>query len=156
AVAKGGSGSGGAAWRARRWERGRACWCCSCCGAWRCCSAWRSPGRPAGPGEQRERGGLGEWDRAGPGAEAAPPASPRRFAVVLVTLGAAVLSAALLLFPREDERPATAAADEIVDTFFIGRFILLAVMSLVLLGCLFLLLIYHLMEPVYAKPLHSS
>ncbi|XP_008635116.2 PREDICTED: transmembrane protein 218 [Corvus brachyrhynchos] len=44
----------------------------------------------------------------------------------------------------------------IVDTFFIGRFILLAVMSLVFLGCLFLLLIYHLMEPVYAKPLHSS
>ncbi|XP_076219937.1 transmembrane protein 218 [Aptenodytes patagonicus] len=79
-----------------------------------------------------------------------------RFAVVLVTLGAAILSAALLLFPREDERPATAAADEIVDTFFIGRFVLLAVMSLVLLGCLFLLLIYHLMEPVYAKPLHSS
>ncbi|XP_010115662.1 PREDICTED: transmembrane protein 218, partial [Chlamydotis macqueenii] len=44
----------------------------------------------------------------------------------------------------------------IVDTFFIGRFVLLVVMSLVLLGCLFLLLIYHLMEPVYAKPLHSS
>ncbi|XP_010016142.1 PREDICTED: transmembrane protein 218, partial [Nestor notabilis] len=44
----------------------------------------------------------------------------------------------------------------IVDTFLIGRFILLAVMSLVLLGCLFLLLIYHLMEPVYAKPLPSS
>ncbi|RLV98088.1 hypothetical protein DV515_00011088 [Chloebia gouldiae] len=44
----------------------------------------------------------------------------------------------------------------IVDTFLIGRFILLAVMSLVFLGCLFLFLIYHLMEPVYAKPLHSS
>ncbi|XP_074018578.1 transmembrane protein 218 [Numenius arquata] len=78
-----------------------------------------------------------------------------RFAVVLVALGAAVLSAALLLFPREDEHPAAAAAAEIVDTFFIGRFVLLAVMSLVLLGCLFLLLIYHFMEPVYAKPLHS-
>ncbi|GAB0199881.1 transmembrane protein 218 [Grus japonensis] len=79
-----------------------------------------------------------------------------RLAVVLVTLGAAILSAALLLFPREDERPATAAAAEIVDTFFISRFVLLAVMSLVVLGCLFLLLIYHLMEPVHAKPLHSS
>ncbi|XP_009879058.1 PREDICTED: transmembrane protein 218 [Charadrius vociferus] len=45
---------------------------------------------------------------------------------------------------------------QIVDTFFIGRFVLLAVMSLVVLGCLFLLLIYHLMEPVYAKPLRSS
>ncbi|KAM6370478.1 transmembrane protein 218 isoform 1-T1 [Pluvialis apricaria] len=81
-----------------------------------------------------------------------------RFAVVLVALGASVLSAALLLFPREGEHPAAAAAgdDEIVDTLFIGRFILLAVMSLVVLGCLFLLLIYHLMEPVYAKPLRSS
>ncbi|KAM9217095.1 transmembrane protein 218 [Leptosomus discolor] len=79
-----------------------------------------------------------------------------RFAVLLVTGGAAVLSAALLLFPREDESPVAAAADEIVDTFFIGRFVLLAVMSLVVLGCLFLLLIYHLMEPVYAKPLRSS
>ncbi|XP_068274416.1 transmembrane protein 218 isoform X2 [Nyctibius grandis] len=91
------------------------------------------------------------------------PIKPHRsgsdgFAVVLVTLGAAVLSAALLLFPREDESPVTVAADEslqIVDTFLIGRFVLLAVMSLVLLGCLFLLLIYHLMEPMYAKPLPS-
>uniref|UniRef100_A0A8C3UP43 Uncharacterized protein n=1 Tax=Catharus ustulatus TaxID=91951 RepID=A0A8C3UP43_CATUS len=47
-------------------------------------------------------------------------------------------------------------APGIVDTFLIGRFILLAVMSLVFLGCLFLFLIYHLMEPVYAKPLHRS
>ncbi|XP_009863905.1 PREDICTED: transmembrane protein 218, partial [Apaloderma vittatum] len=44
----------------------------------------------------------------------------------------------------------------IVDTFIIGRFVLLAMMSLVFLGCLFLLLIYHVMEPVYAKPLASS
>ncbi|XP_010144584.1 PREDICTED: transmembrane protein 218, partial [Buceros rhinoceros silvestris] len=44
----------------------------------------------------------------------------------------------------------------IVDTFIIGRFILVAVMSLVVLGCVFLLLLYHLMEPVYAKPLRSS
>ncbi|XP_075298530.1 transmembrane protein 218 [Opisthocomus hoazin] len=79
-----------------------------------------------------------------------------RFAALLVALGAAGLSAALLLFPREDESPAAADDDEIVDTFLIGRFILLALMSLVLLGCLFLLLIYHLMEPLYAKPLHSS
>uniref|UniRef100_A0A8D2MFI4 Uncharacterized protein n=1 Tax=Zonotrichia albicollis TaxID=44394 RepID=A0A8D2MFI4_ZONAL len=44
---------------------------------------------------------------------------------------------------------------QVVDTFLIGRFILLAVTSLLFLGCLFLFLIYHLMEPVYAKPLHS-
>ncbi|XP_065508209.1 transmembrane protein 218 isoform X2 [Caloenas nicobarica] len=36
-----------------------------------------------------------------------------RFAVVPVALGAAALSAALLLFPREDERPAAAAAEEV-------------------------------------------
>ncbi|XP_010085778.1 PREDICTED: transmembrane protein 218, partial [Pterocles gutturalis] len=44
----------------------------------------------------------------------------------------------------------------IVDTLIIARFVLLAVMSLVLLGCLFLFLVYHLMEPVYGKPLRGS
>ncbi|XP_032057611.1 transmembrane protein 218 [Aythya fuligula] len=45
---------------------------------------------------------------------------------------------------------------QIVDTFFISRLILLAVMALVFLGCLFLLLLHHLAEPVYAKPLRRS
>lgn len=45
---------------------------------------------------------------------------------------------------------------QIVDTFFISRLILLAVMALVFLGCLLLLLLHHLAEPVYAKPLHRS
>ncbi|XP_057238081.1 transmembrane protein 218, partial [Malurus melanocephalus] len=80
----------------------------------------------------------------------------RRVGAVPVTLGAAALTAALLLFPREGETPAPVGAEEIVDTFLIGRFILLAVMSLVFLGCLFLILIYHLMEPLYAKPVPSS
>ncbi|XP_041269825.1 transmembrane protein 218 [Onychostruthus taczanowskii] len=79
-----------------------------------------------------------------------------RLGAVPVVLGAAAVTAALLLFPRESESPGPAGAEEVVDTFLIGRFILLAVMSLVFLGCLFLFLIYHLMEPVYAKPLHSS
>ncbi|XP_032937600.1 transmembrane protein 218 [Catharus ustulatus] len=79
-----------------------------------------------------------------------------RVAAVPVVLGAAALTAALLLLPREGESAAPGGAEEIVDTFLIGRFILLAVMSLVFLGCLFLFLIYHLMEPVYAKPLHRS
>ncbi|XP_008942653.1 PREDICTED: transmembrane protein 218, partial [Merops nubicus] len=43
----------------------------------------------------------------------------------------------------------------IVDTFFIGRLVLVAIMSLVVLGCLPLLLVYHLLEPVYATPLHG-
>lgn len=38
------------------------------------------------------------------------PPSPRRLAVVPVALGAAILTAALLLFPREGEHPAEAAA----------------------------------------------
>ncbi|XP_069737921.1 transmembrane protein 218-like [Phaenicophaeus curvirostris] len=70
-------------------------------------------------------------------------------------LGASAVTAALLLWPRGQEGPVPSGAREIVDTFLIGRFVLLAVMSLVFLGSLFLLLIYYLMEPVYAKPLHS-
>ncbi|TRZ14786.1 hypothetical protein HGM15179_012347 [Zosterops borbonicus] len=79
-----------------------------------------------------------------------------RVAAVPLSLGAAALTAALLLFPRDGPSPAPPGAPQIVDTFLIGRFVLLAVMSLVFLGCLFLFLIYHLMEPLYAKPLHSS
>ncbi|XP_064380452.1 transmembrane protein 218 [Dromaius novaehollandiae] len=81
---------------------------------------------------------------------------PARLAVGLVPLGAALLSAALLLFPREAERPAPPADLQIVDTFFIGRYVLLAVLSLVFLGSLFLILIYHIAEPVYAKPLRPG
>nr|XP_009680220.1 PREDICTED: transmembrane protein 218 [Struthio camelus australis] len=45
---------------------------------------------------------------------------------------------------------------QIVDTFFIGRYVLLAVLSLVFLGSLFLVLVYHIAEPMYAKPLRPS
>ncbi|XP_068772898.1 transmembrane protein 218 [Struthio camelus] len=83
-------------------------------------------------------------------------AGPARLAVVLVPLGAALLSAALLLFPREGESPAPPADVQIVDTFFIGRYVLLAVLSLVFLGSLFLVLVYHIAEPMYAKPLRPS
>ncbi|NWR09773.1 TM218 protein, partial [Paradoxornis webbianus] len=101
------------------------------------------------------RARRGEARGFGPAGAQLAPRCPRRVAAVPVALGAAALTAALLLFPREGESPAPAGAEEIVDTFLIGRFVLLAVMSLVFLGCLFLFLIYHLMEPVYAKPLHS-
>ncbi|XP_053943050.1 transmembrane protein 218 [Cuculus canorus] len=87
---------------------------------------------------------------------ALPRAARRaRSAALAAALGAAGASAALLLWPRGQQEPASSGDREIVDTFLIGRFILLATMSLIFLGCLFLLLIYHLMEPVYAKPLHS-
>ncbi|XP_050571000.1 transmembrane protein 218 isoform X2 [Cygnus atratus] len=83
-----------------------------------------------------------------------------RLAALPVPLGAALLSAALLLYPREEEEEEEGAGPppgtEIVDSFFISRLILLAVMALVFLGCLFLLLLHHLAEPVYAKLLRSS
>uniref|UniRef100_A0A493TGQ3 Transmembrane protein 218 n=1 Tax=Anas platyrhynchos platyrhynchos TaxID=8840 RepID=A0A493TGQ3_ANAPP len=85
-----------------------------------------------------------------------------RLAALPVPLGAALLSAALLLYPREEEEEeeeegaGPPPGTEIVDTFFISRLILLAVMALVFLGCLFLLLLHHLAEPVYAKPLRRS
>ncbi|KAM8795502.1 transmembrane protein 218 [Eudromia elegans] len=81
---------------------------------------------------------------------------PARLAAPLVPLGAALLSAAALLFPREGERPAPPGDAQIVDTFFIGRYVLLAVLSLLFLGSLFLILLYHLAEPLYAKPLRPA
>lgn len=44
---------------------------------------------------------------------------------------------------------------QIVDAFFIGRYVLLAFITLVFLGSLFLVLIHHIVEPIYAKPLRS-
>lgn len=44
---------------------------------------------------------------------------------------------------------------QIVDAFFIGRYVLLAFLSAVFLGGLFLLLTHHVLEPIYAKPLRS-
>ncbi|EMP29402.1 hypothetical protein UY3_13485 [Chelonia mydas] len=41
----------------------------------------------------------------------------------------------------------------IVDTFFIGRYVLVSLLSVTFLGSLFLVLVHHILEPVYAKPL---
>lgn len=41
---------------------------------------------------------------------------------------------------------------QIVDTFLVGRLVLLAFMALLLLGCV-LLLGMHLLEPIHAKAL---
>ncbi|XP_065594695.1 transmembrane protein 218 [Cyrtonyx montezumae] len=77
-----------------------------------------------------------------------------RLGALLVPLGAALLSAALLLYPREDGSPGPPAGPQIVDTFLVGRLLLLATMALLLLGCL-LLLGTQLVEPVHAKALRS-
>uniref|UniRef100_A0A0E9UIT2 Uncharacterized protein n=1 Tax=Anguilla anguilla TaxID=7936 RepID=A0A0E9UIT2_ANGAN len=42
---------------------------------------------------------------------------------------------------------------QIVDGFFVGRYVLLSVASLVFLVAFFMLLPMHFLEPVYAKPL---
>lgn len=45
---------------------------------------------------------------------------------------------------------------QIVDTLFIGRYVLLAVVSAVFLVVFFMLLPFHFLEPVYAKALRSQ
>ncbi|XP_065738871.1 transmembrane protein 218 isoform X1 [Phocoena phocoena] len=79
----------------------------------------------------------------------------KRFSVIFVFLGALIITAVLLLFPRASEFPAPEAEMKIVDAFFIGRYVLLAFITLVFLGSLFLVLIHHIVEPIYAKPLRS-
>ncbi|KAB1254677.1 Transmembrane protein 218 [Camelus dromedarius] len=78
-----------------------------------------------------------------------------RFSVIFVFLGALIVTAVLLLLPRASEFPAPEAEMKIVDAFFIGRYVLLAFLTVVFLGSLFLVLIHHILEPIYAKPLRS-
>ncbi|OWK17586.1 TMEM218 [Cervus elaphus hippelaphus] len=78
-----------------------------------------------------------------------------RFSVIFAFLGALIITAVLLLFPRASEVPAPEAEMKIVDAFFIGRYVLLAFLTAVFLGSLFLVLIHHILEPIYAKPLRS-
>ncbi|XP_053124961.1 transmembrane protein 218 [Hemicordylus capensis] len=76
-----------------------------------------------------------------------------RFSVILVFFAAVIVTLALLFFPRASEFPGPATEVKIVDTFFIGRYVLLSLVSLVFLGCLFIILVHHLLQPVYAKPI---
>ncbi|KAG8522297.1 Transmembrane protein 218 [Galemys pyrenaicus] len=78
-----------------------------------------------------------------------------RYSVVFVFLGAVLITSVLLLFPRASESPAPEVEVKIVDSFFIGRYVLLALLTAVFLGGLFLVLIQHILEPIYAKPLRS-
>lgn len=78
-----------------------------------------------------------------------------RFSVMFVFLGALIITSVLLLFPRASESPAPEVEVKIVDALFIGRYVLLAFLAAVFLGALFLVLIHHMLEPVYAKPLRS-
>ncbi|XP_034996090.1 transmembrane protein 218 [Zootoca vivipara] len=79
-----------------------------------------------------------------------------RFSVIVVFLGAVIITLVLLLFPRASELPAPATEIKIVDTFFIGRFVLLSLLCVVFLGCLFMVLVHYVLQPVYAKPLRTT
>uniref|UniRef100_A0A8C8YHU4 Transmembrane protein 218 n=1 Tax=Prolemur simus TaxID=1328070 RepID=A0A8C8YHU4_PROSS len=77
------------------------------------------------------------------------------FSVILVLLGALIITSVLLLFPRASEFPAPEVEVKIVDAFFIGRYVLLVFLSAIFLGGLFLVLTHHVLQPIYAKPLRS-
>ncbi|XP_004469313.1 transmembrane protein 218 [Dasypus novemcinctus] len=79
-----------------------------------------------------------------------------RFSVIFVFLGALIITSVLLLLPRASEFPSPEVEFKIVDAFFIGRYVLLTFLSAIFLGSLFLVLIHHLLEPIYAKPLRSK
>ncbi|TFJ99400.1 MHC class II transactivator [Platysternon megacephalum] len=83
-------------------------------------------------------------------------ASGSRFSVIMVFFSAVIVMLVLLLFPRASEFPAPATELKIVDTFFIGRYVLVSLLSVTFLGSLFLVLVHHILEPVYAKPLRVN
>ncbi|KAL0994535.1 hypothetical protein UPYG_G00123620 [Umbra pygmaea] len=80
---------------------------------------------------------------------------PTKLGVLPVLLLALIATLVLVFFPRSSETPSPFKDVEIVDTFFIGRYILLSVASLGFLVALFGLLPLHFLEAVYAKPLRT-
>ncbi|XP_020484966.1 transmembrane protein 218 [Labrus bergylta] len=78
-----------------------------------------------------------------------------KLGVIPVFLLALSITLALVFFPRSPETTIPLKEIEIVDTLFIGRYILLAVASLVFLVAFFMLLPFHLLEPVHAKALRT-
>ncbi|KAM3602075.1 uncharacterized protein V6R79_023895 [Siganus canaliculatus] len=78
-----------------------------------------------------------------------------KLGVIPVFLLALTVTLALIFFPRNPETAPLFKEVEIVDTLFIGRYVLLAVASAVFLVALFMLLPFHFLEPVYAKALKT-
>ncbi|KAM5140850.1 transmembrane protein 218 [Mantella aurantiaca] len=74
---------------------------------------------------------------------------------IVVFILAVVVTLILVFFPRATETSSPVKEFQIVDTFFIGRYVLLAVMSVIFLASGFLSLLYYMLEPVYAKPLRT-
>ncbi|XP_036602197.1 transmembrane protein 218-like [Trichosurus vulpecula] len=79
-----------------------------------------------------------------------------RFSVIFVFLSPLIIMSVLLFFPQAAEVPTPEVEIKILDKFFIGRYVLLAFLSIFFLGSLFLVLIHHILELVYAKPLQSD
>ncbi|XP_068094997.1 transmembrane protein 218 isoform X1 [Hyperolius riggenbachi] len=78
-----------------------------------------------------------------------------RFLSVVFFLLALIVTLILVFFPRASETSTQQKEVQIVDTFFIGRYVLLSVMSVIFLASVFLSVVYYVLEPVYAKPLRS-
>ncbi|XP_034406438.1 transmembrane protein 218 [Cyclopterus lumpus] len=79
-----------------------------------------------------------------------------KLGIIPVFLLALTITLVLVFFPRRPETAAPFKETEIVDTLFIGRYVLLAVVSAVFLLVFFMLLPFHFLEPVYAKALRTQ
>ncbi|XP_041863607.1 transmembrane protein 218 [Melanotaenia boesemani] len=78
-----------------------------------------------------------------------------KLGTIPVFLLALAITLTLVLFPRSPETPSPFKEIEIVDTLFIGRYVLLAVVSVVFVVTFFIMLPFHFLEPVYAKALRT-
>ncbi|XP_054990003.1 transmembrane protein 218 [Sorex araneus] len=78
-----------------------------------------------------------------------------RFAGYVILIGSLVVTLIMVLLPRDDELPEVEEEAQIVDALFICRYILLALLMSIFLGSVFLLLVQHVLEPVYSKSLRS-
>ncbi|KAM4652896.1 transmembrane protein 218 isoform 1-T5 [Discoglossus pictus] len=78
-----------------------------------------------------------------------------RLSVILVFFLSVIVTLILVFFPRSSLTPTPQKEVQIVDTFFIGRYVLVSIMSVIFLGSLFLVLVYQILEPIYAKPLRN-
>ncbi|XP_068457188.1 transmembrane protein 218 [Clinocottus analis] len=79
-----------------------------------------------------------------------------KLGIIPIFLLALTITLVLVFFPRRPEIAAPFKETEIVDTLFIGRYVLLALVSAVFLLMFFMLLPFHLLEPVYAKALRTQ
>ncbi|KAJ8398990.1 hypothetical protein AAFF_G00416570 [Aldrovandia affinis] len=78
-----------------------------------------------------------------------------KLSIIPVFFLALITTLILVFFPRSLETPTTIREVEVVDSFFIGRYVLLSVAGVVVLVAFFVLLPMHFLEPVYAKPLRT-